>query len=220
MKTYWDLTEKERALLSAEDVERYVDAELMLKGVLKVKPLQLTTVPEMPKPDLNLYVLSHSFRTADVGFENEAHAGDALNDGMFIEQSYVNGQMVSVARKFDHQTAMKRVQCYSEEKYAQLRPTIEKAAAARSANERAEREHTEALKKQDEALLGLWQDWHDCKTKHSELAVVIDTLRDYEKTAGDTATAAKFLLKVFSPFKIREAAEWFGIPDPTVEVAS
>lgn len=215
MQTYWDLTEKERAQLSTEEVERFVDAELMLKGVLKVKPLQLTPVPEMPKADLNLYVLSHSYRTTDIGFENEAHAGDALNDGVYIEQVYVGGQSVNVVRKFED-AAMKRVQCYSAERFAEARASIEKAAAAKSANERAEREYDAAVAKQDEALKGLWEDWHDCQSKHAELAEVVSTFRDYEKTAGDATTAAKFLAKVFDASKIAEAAEWFAVSIPAV----
>jgi hypothetical protein len=57
MTTYWDLSEQERAALTADDVQKYIDAELMLKGVLKVKPLALEPEPTVPVPSTKAFVV-------------------------------------------------------------------------------------------------------------------------------------------------------------------
>src|SRR5579859_586132 len=75
MKTYWDLSEKERAALSREDVERYIDAELMMKGVLKVTPLMLEPLPSAPEPTTTYYQVSTgSVYTLDPLFRTAADA--------------------------------------------------------------------------------------------------------------------------------------------------
>lgn len=50
MKTYWDLSESERAKLSREDVETFVAAELMTHGVVRVEPPKYEDEPSAPAP--------------------------------------------------------------------------------------------------------------------------------------------------------------------------
>jgi len=81
MKTYWDLSEPERAAMTRDDVARYIDAELMLKGVLAVAPL--TLVDETP-PALATepyYRVGDEYTTLDVAFRSEADARAFLGLG-------------------------------------------------------------------------------------------------------------------------------------------
>ena len=84
MTTYWDLSERERAELSREDVERYVDAELMLKGVLRVKPPVLAAEPEVPQPTKRFFSVTvrgqyNSRDHVGVVFETLEQAADAIS---------------------------------------------------------------------------------------------------------------------------------------------
>ena len=217
MRTYWDLEEKTRAQLTEAEVERYGDFELMAKGVLKVKPLQLAEVPKMPEPDLEVHVLmADSFHSLEVAAAGPELLGDLVNAAWRISTEWIGGQRVEVARDIDDADAhvkLKRV--YSAKMFAEARASIEKANAAKSANEKAEREHEAALVAQRDALSGLWSDWHECVAKHRRLGKLADTWAEYMKMAGDRTTATLFLGKAFALDEIVEAKEWFELDIPT-----
>ena len=61
MKTYWDLSERQRSELSEADVERYIDAELMTKGVLRPEPLELVEEPPLPEPAIEIHTVGSSY---------------------------------------------------------------------------------------------------------------------------------------------------------------
>lgn len=97
-----------------------------------------------------------------------------------------------------------------------IRGNMKRALAVRAANKKGLEEHENALKKQQEALADMWNDWHDCSRKSRSMREVADTLESYRATAdGDLTVAFRFLRKAFSDERITDALEWFGLEAPT-----
>lgn len=217
MQTYWDLSEKERAALSREDVERYVDAELMTKGVLKVEPPKEAAVPDPPTVSRRSYLRGrHQSRygttTTDVAFADAA-AAQALLSAVVIEEDYDTGMKVArTIFELDEVTAV------PEDEYLRHRSALQAHKAIIEANKKARTEFAEAAKKQEAALSGLWADWTECRERDARLRKIVDTFEDYKRIAGgDVAVAARFLRKPFTEEEIAEAAKWFGVTIPAAE---
>lgn len=212
MLNYWDLAEADRAKLSADDVERFVSAELMTKGVLRVKPLELVDAPEMPEPDTAVFVLQVGYHAAELAFPNATAAAAALGHATaLVGTTYVRGyDTVPTLAKLDDQGAVKEKRVYSEQQIALCRQQIEKALAAKAENDRRKKEYAEAQKAETEALKGLWDDWHECRGKAAKMRRVAATYAEYQSLAGDADVAAKFLRRAFPLETILEAATWCG----------
>lgn len=221
MTTYWDLSEAERAALTAEDVQRYVDAELMLKGVLKVKPFLLEQVPVVPEPSTRIFVVrfGSKYGRTDSGVAfltlEDAKSFTALRP-MRVESEYLEGSSVQfTAQTSDPEIA--ELPIFTEEAKNAVKNELKRAAAIKSSNERRANEYSAAIKAQEEALRGLWEDWTACREQDAKLRAVADTFADYKSTAGgDEKVAASFLAKVYAPELIAEAAARYAIPIETV----
>lgn len=218
MKTYWDLSERERAAMTSEDVQRYVDAELMLKGVLKVKPLELEPVPVVPDPDAKAFVVrfgsKYGRQRVDAAFATleAAQAFVALRP-VRVDSDYLEGESVEyIAKISDPEIA--EVPLFTEERKNAVKADLKKAAAIKASNARRQEEYAKAIREQDDALKGLWEDWARCREEEAKLRDVANTFADYKQTAGDDELAARFLAKVYPPELITEAAERFGFPAP------
>lgn len=209
MKTYWDLSETERAALSADDVQKYVDAELMIKGILKVHPLELEPEPGMPEPAGRVFVV----RPAANAFAHLAafptrDAAQAFVDlrPLRLESSYLSGQ--TVAYYVSGPLEIVEQPMFGEDEKSACEAELRRVAAIKSSNETRRREHAEAMRKQTEALRGLWDDWAACRKHVEQLRAVATTFADYVATAeGDRAIARQFLAKVYSEELIAEAVD-------------
>lgn len=216
MITYWDLEPKTRAALSEADVQRYLDAELMLKGVLKVDPPTFDDVPDVPKVERATWCRVQGF--------------DAVFATAELAQRFIDLSPRSTdTKRFGNDwRAQETIECLEASKPLEVvtvalasetaaeshRATLEKRAAARSANEKRRDEYNKAIKLQNEALKGLWDDWHEQRAEATQHRKVVETFESYVKTAGDREVAAKFLLKVFTPEQVGAASEWMGVEIP------
>ncbi len=223
MRTYWDLSEQERAALTEEDMQRFIDAELMTKGVLKVKPLELEPVPTMPPPDAKVFAVrvkqSHGYgKDLGVAFTTLDAANKFVElRPMRIDHDWLgsgSGSIEFVAPPTDYEVA--EVPIFSESMKDAMRAELKRAAVIRDANERRRTEHATAMRTQEEALRDMWSDWTACREAEAKLRAVAETFADYARTAGDEAVAARFLAKVYPQDLIHEAAERFGFPVQTV----
>lgn len=215
MNTYWDLDEIDRGALTSEDVQKFVDAELMLKGVLKVKPIVLVDVPTVPEPSTKAFVVrfGSTYGRADSGVAFEtleaAQAFVALRP-MSLGSEYLESTSVPYTKRVtDPEIA--EVPIFTEEAKNAVRGELRKAAAIKASNEKASEEYTKATRAQESALEGLWEDWTRCREHAAKLRAVADTFADYKRTAGgDAMVAASFLAKVYPSELIVESAERFG----------
>lgn len=208
LKTYWNLEEKERAALTREEVEKFLDAELMTKGVLKVLALRLDPEPEIVEPAATTY-----YQVGSVAFSTAKAAEDFIKLApISIDTKYIGGgwrTSVSVASPIVGSPTELRVVSPSE--YADRRNDLEKRETIRVSNEKAREEHAKASKAQDSVLSGVWEDWARCREVDAGHRRVVSTFREYVAVAGDELTAAKFLAKAFTVAQIAEAAKWCGV---------
>lgn len=222
MHDYWSLTEAERAKLTRDDVARYQDFELMKKGVLKApEEPALVPVPERPKP-VQAYALACEGRFAGLErgdlatFNLEAAKNLISGDVYVLVQDYEIGPKTFVARPV---IATMEVMVYTAEQATKYRSTLLEIKAAEERNEREISKHGEALKKQQEALKGLWEDWHDCCEKDRALCSILTTFERYLRLCGDDRNvAAKFLREVHAIGEIDEASDWTGVDMRWVDV--
>lgn len=215
MKTYWDLQEHERAALSQEDVKRYVDAELMLKGVLKVAPLVLEVEPTIPKPSTTLFVIRtterrYGSKSDVIAFRDEVDVGKFLAlTPIILGSEYVNGHNINVSAPMrDPEVA--KVDVFDADELLKHRATVEQAHAIREKNQKAVAAYEAAEKTVRVALKGLWEDWAEQRDEHARLEKIAATFADYQSTAGDDVTASKFLNKVFKREDIHAAQDRFA----------
>lgn len=215
---YWDLSERERSALTADDVEKFAAFELMQKGVLRSKPLELVPVPEMPEPEVTVYVIEAGYHTAEIAFPDAETASRAA--------AMASGAIGTVWIGSDHESSfeprkdvagVKPKKVFSQRQLTECRAVIEKSKAAKAENERRTAEHGKRVKAESEALKGMWEDWHHCVALARQMAEVISVFEEYKTTAGgDAVVASRFLTKVFTQTQIKAAAEWCGveIPEP------
>jgi len=223
MKTYWDLSEKERAVLSREDVEAFGDAELMTKGVLSVAPPTLEPEPEVAALPKAVYFrvrrkTEYGMQAIDIMFRDTADVKIFLGLAPLIATEVrLNddwGQRMIVASDLREEDIVGEMLPH-EHTVAAVRADLEKQSAIRLANERRQKEYDEALTKQREALAGMFEDWTRCQELGQKHRKVASTFEAYTETAGgERDTAFRFLRKVFSDAEIVDASEWCGFKAP------
>jgi len=222
--TYWDLSEKERAALTSEEVERYGDVELMSKGVLKVPEFLLELEPPAPALQKTLYYRVAQF--SDVLFTK-------LDDAeRFRELLPLKVGHKWIGNSYDNRVdyveptptlAIDTIEACSADEVRNHQAALEKAGAAREANRKKRQEYDAAVKAQNDALSGLWEDWHRCRALGAEMQRIVDTFERYKAmTKGDEVIAARFLNKAFTCEQIDQAKAWFeiGIPYDAPDIAA
>jgi hypothetical protein len=217
IQTYWDLSERDRAELSREDVERYADVELMTKGVLRVDAPKLEPVPQVSEPDVEVFSITAGHTKLDIAFATaeQARAFVALKP-MRRDSHYVNGSWIRYVNPETDWGISADRECSKE--LADLgRDEFRQANEVKARNLTATEAYQKALTAQQEALSDMWNDWHRQQGKAHTLKRVVDTLESYTLTAsGDRSVAFRFLRKAFSDDMILEAIEWFEfeVPQP------
>lgn len=225
-RTYWDLSEKERAALTSEDVERFAAAELMRLGVLQVGPLMKDAEPVIVEPPKRIYfqitvgLEVYSRAAIDILFDDEDDARSFLDsyEARVLKSERLNddwSQQIKVAVPLQR-PEVTTVEAISADDFRDAKTALEKRAAVRAANDKREEEWTKEKAKEEEALKGMWTDWQRCRDLAVTHQRVADTLAGYVATAdGDRAVAFRFLRKVFTDPKIAEAATWCGFTAPS-----
>lgn len=216
MKTFWHLSEKERAGLSSEDVTAYEAIELMAAGVLPPEPLKLDPEPDCREPmTYTVYRLRSDGLFLDCAFAtfDAAQSFLALNP-VKVGHSYLGGDYCNSVdyTKALEKTEIVAVELTTEDLFRVARADLEKRSAVRSENKKRKEAFDKANEGRRKALEGMWDDWYRCRGLEGKHRRVIETFDGYVKLAeGSRATAARFLLKAFNRQQVTEAAEWCGI---------
>lgn len=215
MNRYWDLSEQERAKLTTEQVEAMLVVELMEKGVVKVEKPTLEPVEEIKLGKTGYFEIQ---RRGEYGMTGTCLLfTDAVKAKAFIElqplwedSRYEYGH----DRKFampGRELTIKSVELPTELEVVNMAGIISKNKAAEEANKTKLAEYTKAIKAVDDAVKGVWDDWHTCRAKARDAAKVKDTLIEYLGLCdGNTTAALAFLGKAFDEERIAEAKVWFG----------
>lgn len=236
MKSYWDLSEQERAMLTDGQIEQYRKIQLMEEGVVEVP---LPPEPETVDPRLKskrFYVMKykgkHSYRE-ETGFAFESmekvEAFIALGP-LFIGSDYTCGDEYQFAKEaVELQVVPKDL--FDPTDVQRVKAILVANKGAREEYDAAKKEAVKNSQKADKVLDRLYEDWSLCKTKLRRLRQIVATFREYVKLAGDNPpdnyyTAMRFLLKAFSREEIKESRDWDlwmdverNIPIPEPETA-
>jgi hypothetical protein len=211
LKTYWDLTEKERAALSSTDVERFLDAELMTQGVLRVEPLALLTEPELPAPDTAIFLIRvDTYTRLDIAFTTAEAAQAAIASALHLTTAYIGSSSHPVVAPLEKAEVIAET-VHSKAQAEAFRRDFEKVGEIREENRRRKNAFTEESTKEKDALQGLWKDWHECCARAERFSRVLATFETYLKMAdGNDQIARKFLVKAYGDETLKDASEWHG----------
>jgi hypothetical protein len=206
MKTYWDLSEKERAELSRDDVAKFIDAELMTKGVLSVPTLALVPVPETQAPTTTLYQIGDSYSGIDLAFRTEQDARAFAIGAMRIERDWESDS--SFVRPIT-ETAVRTVPIAERDAVMAIRPALKAAKVAAEENRKRREAHEAQQREVEKTLESMWADWNACIAKAERMSRIRETAAKYKALAeGDSGIAGRFLLKVFPANNVTEAEDW------------
>ena len=177
MNRYWDMTKRERAELTHEQIEALLTVELMEKGVVKIDPPNLIPVIPIPEPDMVLYAPKAGYGTPDYGYRTADEAARMLNGAVTISSDYIGGKSIKTAKTEDLEIA--EVKVYSKELLTTHRVAIEKNNAAELENSKAKKLWEEADKKVSDATKSLWSDYYECQSLATRMCKVRDTYKEY-----------------------------------------
>lgn len=211
MNRYWDLSEKERAALTSEQVESMLAVELMEKGVVRVEPPVMLPVDFKKPPSTRMYRIKHDrcYGESGVAYPTVEDAERAMMNAIAVASEYVAGENAY----YIHPTAelsVTAIDIASRADIAACKSSNEKANENKKTNDAANREYDIAVRAVTDATEGVWSDWHVCCAKQSRYQRIVDTFAEYKTLCGSDILAATFLGKVFSPEEISAANKWFG----------
>jgi hypothetical protein len=218
MQRYWDLSERERAALSRDDVAHYVKIELMEAGVVAPPPIKLEDVPEVSVPKIAKFgVKSGRYGSTTVVFDTAEQAQKFLDlSPKTLEYDYGIGTDYQYAKPHDD-GMIEQVNVYDFAAMTELRDTLSRRKRIKEQNAKKQADWNKAHQAAEEASESLWEDYNAVQSKKYDHERIIRTFRDYTETVGDEATALRFLLKAHPEGECREAFEWNEIPWPERE---
>lgn len=213
MQRYWDLTEKQRAELTREQVTALLDVELMEKGVKKVDPPQLVDVGEITIPTATCYEVHYrgEYGSTGSGFAFatafDAEAFMALKP-LKIDHRWQWGSDNKFAMPMRDMKIVS-IALPNEQVMIERAAKLEQIKAAQEANGRALAAYDEAVKAVKKAVEGVWTDYSECLEKARRVANVEKTRAEYMQLCDNNAELAEtFLAKAFKEEELQEAAEW------------
>ncbi len=211
MQTYWDFTEKERAELTREEVTAMLDAHLMTKGVLKVKPVELVPVPERPQ-----LTRVKMFSVNDTVFATiqQAQAFLELQPQRLDYDYYLSDSSLKYAKMLD--LKIEEIMVCDRTELTNMSSVLKQIKAATEKNEAARRDFEKADEAVQNCLNEVWRDYYAQQATRDKHARVIATWNEYlALSGGDRNMASGFLKKAFDVLAIRDASAFTGVEIPT-----
>lgn len=211
MKNLEELTDRELAALTAEEVTAMSERQMMIEGVHKPVAAALQEVPEVPEPENTYWVVSIGGQ--DLYFANKVDAQtavEALIALSLVKKGYPSSSWSTQVIKDDRPDGfidIKAERIYREHEYEVVRSALELAKAAKENNKSEQQRYEEDLK----AVAHIEEDIRSrigsAVNRIRQHERVISTWNDYCTTCdGDMPTAMRFLQKLFSAIEIRDAA--------------
>ncbi len=211
MNRYWDKTEQEKATMTREQVQAYLDVELMEKGVVKVERPILQDLEPVEVPVTRMYEVQKkgSYSSEGTGwcFETMEEAQAFINARPFHYER--DWQTDCHYAKPAQEMMIGPIDVPNEADWAMQKARLEKNKAAKQANETVLKDYNKSIEEIQKATSGVWDDWRTCREKATRAQKVIDTRAEYVKLCnGDEAVAKTFLAKAFKEEEIAAADAW------------
>lgn len=217
MNRYWDLTEAERAVLTAEQVEAMLVVECMEKGVARIEKPMLETVEEVSVRKKTYYRVGYDGRYSgkdyfDALFDSPESAQQLIDLNPMAKDSDYS---LSTEHKYAKQCSgycVERIELAMQDDVLNIKPQLERQAAAKKRNESLLSVYNAAAKKVDDAVSGVYEDWRQCRSSMEDAKRIAKTFVEYTGICdGDQDKAMTFLLKAFDTSEVRDAMKM--VPD-------
>lgn len=210
---YWDFTEKERAELTEQEVERLLDFELMQNGILRVEPLVLQEIEPVDVPHQQFYCVKSEglYTETNIAFARpeDAKAFLALKP-VFVSNDYET--RTGIAEPIVNPSFTEKLLATRDTVNA-IHHRLKSNAAKVQANERASAEWKKQSAEMEKACRGVWDDWQECREKKRHAEKIAKTKAEYLRlTNGDELMANAFLKKAFEGGQL-DRSRTFGSDD-------
>lgn len=205
MTTYYDLTTKEKAALTEEQLSRFVAIDLMQNGIEPAIGPDLVPVPYVPAPTVQRVecagIIFKDYETA----QKFLALGPERSDYDY-QISYEHKYLVPVSQD------VTPVMFYTKSEVVQL-GSVMKAAKEVKANNKAEDErYAKELASIRNATEFLYADYRSALRSQRDAERVLQTYEDYKALSGDDYMAYQFLLKTYPD--AASAFEMMGVKVP------
>lgn len=204
-KTYWDLSEKERACLTDEQFKKFTQIELMEAGcaVLPDKPEELNLPPMEPLKMSVWYEVG-----GELLFSSMEDALTVMNLKPF-KKSWVSALGYNQHKAEQVTDAPKTTTCVDAEEVSRRNVELTERKAKETQYDRQLSEWKKANGEVKSTLESINEDWYAVKEKDRLYKNIVNSLHEYTDLAGgDVEIAKNFLKKRFSEDEIEAAIEW------------
>lgn len=211
METYFDLSEKDRATLTEQQVQTYCDIALMQAHIRK--PIPPMTMPESIR-DLNVKTIQKwSAGAEELLFDTREQAiaflvlkpctksYDYSGAGYDFKFPKPLDALPSPVTVYDHEDVLAKV--------AELKKYREKKEEIEAAQTDFEKQSAAV----NNATKGIWGDWYEMQRREREYRQVIDAFAEYKRLAGGDETIAETFLRKTYGDKVGAAMEWFSVQE-------
>jgi hypothetical protein len=208
IRTYFDLSERERAVMPVEELEVFKKLELMSAGIIRVPEPTYEPVPVLDAEKKTFYAVGNLL------FPRIEDAASVLAFKPLTESyDYNLGYEYKYAKPLDQQKANPE-QKFDEATFTTLKERIQNRSEIEKRNAEKKKEYESAEAAVAKALRPLYDDYAQQTAMLRYYHRISETFSDYVETAqGDKKVAFGFLLKAFAPEEIAKAFEWLERPD-------
>lgn len=220
VERYWDLSDRQRAELSAEQFEALLAVERMEKGVATPPEPEYVDETVAPVPTTRAFGIrfkTEAYReeTADLLFPSAEAAAQAAALVTRVKGYDYSASSSGNVIKIPSDVSIVPVDLPTAEALAAARPEQQKAAIARERNKTMRDEYTKAMSAYADAANDVRSDRVRCQTLARTHRGVIATFEEFTRTAqGDADMAGRFLRKAHTQEAIEAAFAWFERPLP------
>ena len=205
LRDYWDLSVKERANLTAEELEYYERVELAMVGEVVPPPPELEEVIEPTIPSETFYTVTGGSFNTDVVFDTpeKAEAFRRLAPMLIHRRRWDTGQ--DYVAPYDEDARVVPVEAMTKANHTIMAADLKEA---KSRNEEAQRRYEKAREKAGDALRALRKDYRHCIEEEARLQHVRSTYLEYQAlSGGDLDVARAFLVRSFGALDVQDALE-------------
>lgn len=200
--TYWDLSDHDRAKIAPEDLTKYIDIELMEKGILRPAPLELEP-EESPEVPLRFYYRIQyagywSDNKLELLFTNQEDARDFI-DTWIVDKSIlvVSYDGRNLAGPIVGPTITSE-ELPLKDDVLKRKAEIDSYEGAKKRNDKKRTDYERDLKLVASTASIIEEDWHRCMALEDTYQKIRNTYNTYLKmTKDDEVIALRFLRKVY-----------------------
>lgn len=217
MQTYWDLSEKQRAELTPEQVRAFVDVDLMQEGIINPKPPVLEEITELRLEKASFFAVKGLSQYEDpfpsVLFTTAEDAARFID--LRPREKHNDWQTNTTYCKDPGTLVVYPVETAPEQQVVAARSQLVENRTKKERNEKLSAEYRKACDTAAKVVNAVWDDHRECQAKGEAGKRIVETFEEYKRMAGGNADlAVGFLRKTFKPEAVAEAFEWHGIIAP------